>query len=73
MEENGTHWRGSPLDMDGSTIAAYGIKEVVLQFDNGDQDVFRPRLRDEFESYELHMMAAYLDSIAHTIRQGQKN
>ena len=52
---------------------AYGIKEVVLEFDNGDEDVFRPRMREEFGSYELHMMAAYLDSIAHSIRKGQKN
>ena len=52
---------------------AYGIKEVVLEFDDGDEDVFRPRMRGEFESYELHMMAAYLDSIAHSIRKGQRN
>ena len=66
-------WRGSPLDMGRSTMDAYGIKEVVIEFDDGDQDVFRPRLRGEFESYELHMMAAYLDSIAHSIRKGQRN
>ena len=59
MEENERHWRGSPLDMSGSTMDAYGIKEVVIEFDNGDEDAFRPRLREEFESYELHMMAAY--------------
>jgi len=52
---------------------AYGIKEVVIEFDNDDEDVFRPKQREEFESYELHMMAAYLDSIAHSIRKGQKN
>jgi len=59
--------------MGGSTIDAYGIKEVVIEFDNDDEDVFRPKQREEFESYELHMMAAYLDSIAHSIRKGQKN
>ncbi len=73
MEENERAWRGSPLDMSGSTMDAYGVEEVVIEFDNGDEDVFRPRLRDEFGSYELHMMAAYLDSIAHSIRKGQKN
>ena len=73
MEENERHWRGSPLDMSGSMVDAYGIKEVVIEFDNGDEDAFRPRLREEFGSYELHMMAAYLDSIAHSIRKGQKN
>ena len=59
--------------MSGSTVDAYGIKEVVLEYDNGDEDTFRPRMREEFGSYELHMMAAYLDSIAHSIRKGQKN
>ncbi len=73
MEENDRHWRGSPLDVSGSAIDAYGIKEVAIEFDDGDEDIFRPRLREEFESYELHMMAAYLDSIAHSIRKGQKN
>jgi hypothetical protein len=73
LEGNDRHWRGSPLDMGGSTIDAYGIKEVVIEFDNDDEDVFRPKQREEFESYELHMMAAYLDSIAHSIRKGQKN
>jgi hypothetical protein len=73
LEENDRQWRGSPLDMGGSTMDAYGIKEVVIEFDNGDEDLFRPRMRAEFESYELHMMAAYLDSIAHSIRKGQKN
>ncbi len=49
-----------------------GVREVVIEFDNGDTDVFRARQRDEFASYELHQMAAYIDSIAHSIRKGQK-
>jgi hypothetical protein len=73
LEEKDRHWRGSPLDMSGSTIDAYGVTEVVIEFDNGDEDVFRPRTREEFGSYELHMMSAYLDSIAHRIRKGHKN
>ncbi len=73
MEANDRHWRGSPLDMAENAIDAHGIKEVVIEFDNGDQDIFRPRLREEFGSYELHMMAAYLDSIAHSVRKGQKD
>ena len=73
MEGNDRHWKGSPLDLAGSALDAYGIKEVVIEFDNGDEDVFRPKLREEFESYEIHQMAAYLDSIAHSIRKGQKN
>jgi hypothetical protein len=51
----------------------HGIREIVIEFDNGDQDIFRPQRREEFKSYELHMMAAYLDSIAHSVRKGQKD
>lgn len=50
-----------------------GIREFVIEFDNGDQDIFRSQRREEFESYELHMMGAYLDSIAHSVRKGQKD
>jgi len=73
MEGNDRHWRGSPLDMAGSIMDAYGIKEVVIEFDNDDQDILRPKQRDEFGSYELHQLAAYLDSLAHSIRKGKKN
>ena len=52
---------------------AYGIKEIVIEFDNGDEDVFTPKQREEFESYELHQMVAYIDSMAHSIRKGKKN
>ena len=51
---------------------AYGIKEIVIEFDNGDEDIFTPKQREEFESYELHQMATYLDSIGHSIRKGEK-
>lgn len=64
-------WRGSPLDM-GSEIDPYGIREVVIQFENGDTDTFRPKQRDEYQSYELHQVAAYLASMSHSIRKGQK-
>ncbi len=72
MEGTGREWRGSPLDMAGG-MDPYGISEIVIEFDNGDQDIFRPRRREEFGSYELHMMGAYLDSIAHSVRKGQKD
>ncbi len=71
MEERDRNWRGSPLDMAESGMDPYGIREVVIEFDSGDEDVFRPRLREEFGSYELHMMATYLDSIAHSVRNSQ--
>jgi hypothetical protein len=73
LEKRDRQWRGSPLDMAASGIDPYGIREVVIEFENGDQDIFRPRRREEFESYELHMMGAYLDSIAHSVRKGQKD
>ena len=73
VEERDRNWRGSPLDMAESGMDPYGIREIVIEFDSGDEDVFRPRRREEFGSYELHMMAAYLDSIAHSVRKGQKD
>jgi hypothetical protein len=73
MEGTERQWRSSPLDVAGGSMDSYGIKEIVIQFDNGDEDVFSPKLRDEFESYELHQMAVYLDSVGHAIRKGRKN
>ena len=73
LEERDRNWRGSPLDMAEGGMDPNGIQEVVIEFDNGDQDIFRPRQREEFGAYELHMMATYLDSIAHSVRKGQKD
>jgi hypothetical protein len=73
MEGRDREWRGSPLDVSESTMDPYGIREVVIEFDNGDEDILRPKQRDEFESYELHQLAAYVDSLAHSIRKGKKN
>jgi hypothetical protein len=72
LEGRDSEWRGSPLDMAGG-MDPYGIREIVIEFENGDQDVFRPRLRGEFESYDLHMMGVYLDSIAHSVRNSQRD
>lgn len=71
METSERQWEGTPLDK-RDDMDPYGVQEVVLQFGNGDVDIFRARQRPEFASYELHMMAAYIDSIAHSIRKGQK-
>jgi hypothetical protein len=73
LEGRDREWRGSPLDIAQSGIDPYGISEFVIEFDNGDTDVFRPLRREEFKSYELHMMGAYLDSIAHSVRKAQKD
>ncbi len=72
MEGGGDReWHGSPLDMrDG--LDHEGIREIVVEYSNGDSDVFRSKLRDEFYAYELHQMAAYVDTIADSIRKGQK-
>lgn len=68
-ENENNEWRGSPLDISDAGMDPRGVKEIVIEFDNGDSDVFRPRLRDLFESYELHMMSAYLDTVAHEARK----
>jgi hypothetical protein len=73
MEGTDRHWRGSPLDVSESSMDPYGIEEFVIEFDNDDEDILRPKQRDEFGSYELQQMAAYLDSLAHSIRKGKKN
>ena len=73
LEGTDKQWRGSPLDVAESSMDPYGIKEIVIEFDNGDEDVFTPKLREEFESYELHQMTVYIDSIAHSLRKGKKN
>jgi hypothetical protein len=67
------NWRGSPLDLAESGMDPYGIREFVIEFEDGDTDTFRPQRREEFESYELHMMGTYLDSIAHSVRKAQKD
>jgi len=72
MDGTDRQWRGSPLDVSESSMDAHGIKEIVIEFDNGDEDIFTPKLREEFESYELHQMAVYIDSIAHSLRNGKK-
>jgi hypothetical protein len=73
MEGTDNQWRGSPLAVAGSSVDAYGIEEIVIEFDNGDEDIFTPKQREEFEYYELHQMATYLDTMAHSIRKGKKN
>ncbi len=73
MEGNDKHWRGSPLDVSEMSMDPYGIKEVVIEFDNDDEDILRPKQRDVFGAYELHQSAAYLDSLSSSIRKGKKN
>jgi hypothetical protein len=64
-------WQGSPLQM-WEGMDPYGIKEIVLHFDTGDEEVLKPRVRDEFRSYELHQAATYLDSISGQLHTHRK-
>jgi hypothetical protein len=48
MEATGKQWRGSPLDVGEGSMDAHGIKEIVIEFDNGDEDIFTPKQRGEF-------------------------
>ena len=59
-------WRGSPLQM-WSGLDPYGIEKIAIQFVAGDEEVLKPRLRDEFHSYELSQAAAYLEVISHRL------
>ena len=68
-EDANREWRGSPLDISDAGMDPRGVREIVIEFDNGDSDVFRPRQREIFESYELHMMSVYLDTVAHDARR----
>lgn len=68
-EDANKEWRGSPLDISDAGVDHKGIEEIVIEFDNGNRDVFTPRRREVFESYELHMMGAYLDTVAHEARR----
>jgi hypothetical protein len=45
----------------------YGIREVVIEFDNGDEDVFRPRMREEFGSYELQQLSVYIETLSRDV------
>ena len=56
-------WQGSPLQM-WSGMEAYGIQEIAIQFDTGDEEVLKPRVRDEFKAYELSQAATYLGTLA---------
>lgn len=61
-------WEGSPLQM-GSGLDPYGIQEIVVEFDSGSREVLKPKMREEFGSYELHQAATYIDSLSHKLRQ----
>lgn len=57
------YWEGTPLQM-VLGLDPYGIEDIVIEFDTGDEEVLKPRLRGEFGSYELWQAATYLDSLS---------
>ncbi len=63
-------WHGSPLQM-WSGMDPYGIEEIVIEFDTGDEEVLKPLRRDEFGSYELHEASTYLDTLKGQLRLSQ--
>jgi hypothetical protein len=60
-------WQGSPLQM-WSGIDPYGIQEIVIEFDTGDEEVLKPKAREEFKAYELHQSATYLGTLSHQLK-----
>ncbi|WP_119067668.1 hypothetical protein [Rubrobacter indicoceani] len=71
-QNNSREWTGNAIDLRGNLEPA-GIVEVVFEFEGGDTDSFTPKLRDEFQSYELHQMGGYIDAVIGTIRKGQRS
>ncbi len=70
-QRSDNEWQGSPLQM-WSGMDPYGIAEIALQFDTGDEEVLLPKMREEFGSYELIQAATYLDSLSHELRIHRK-
>ena len=67
MEENDRDRRTSVLEV--GEMDPYGIREVVIEFDNGDEDVFRPRMREEFGSYELQQLSVYIETLSRDVKK----
>lgn len=70
-ERADSEWEGTPLQM-RSGLDPYGIKEIVIEFDTGDEEVLKPQIREEFRSYELHQAATYLGILSHQLRVHRK-
>ena len=70
-ERANNEWEGTPLQM-RSGLDPYGIKEIVIEFDTGDEEVLKPQIREEFRSYELHQAATYLGILSQQLRVHRK-
>jgi len=51
-----------------SGMDPYGIQEIVVQFDTGDEEVLKPKAREEFKAYELQQTAVYMGTLAHQLK-----
>jgi len=65
-ESTENEWHGSPLQM-WSGMDPYGIEEIAIHFATGGEEVLKPRMRDEFYSYELSQASAYLEVLSHRL------
>lgn len=68
MEERDRQWQGSPLDLSESGMDPYGVAEIVIEFGDEESEVLRPRIREQFQSYELEQAAHYLEALSGQIR-----
>lgn len=65
-EQPDREWVGNPLDMDRG-IDPYGIEEIVIELETGDEEVLVQRRGDEFGAYELQQAAHYIHALKHHI------
>ena len=59
---------GGPLQI-GIVMDPHSIEEIVIESDARDEEVLRPKLGEEFISYEPHQAGIYIDTLAHDIQE----
>jgi hypothetical protein len=64
-------WWGSPLQM-WSGMDPHGISEIAVQFDTGDEEVLKPKAREEFKAYELNQTSTYLSTLTSKLKENRK-
>ncbi len=69
-QSQNNEWQGSPLQM-WSGMDPYGISEIAIQFDSGDEEVLKPRARDEFKAYELNQTSTYLSTLTTKLKENR--
>jgi hypothetical protein len=66
--EPGKEWVGTPLDAD--RINPGGIVEIVVEFDEGGEEVLTPKINERFGSYDLNEAARYIFFLSNHILKG---